>query len=115
MDLYHHDQVDVLDKWLERYDLIVPRTDRCTSSLLSLAPSSSYGNEDDNDVDDDNDSDLEDLAREQSEPHVLEPSTSANTRTSSSSSRFLGFLWTVNAKKTKGASGPSSPVTSSIH
>jgi hypothetical protein len=27
----------------------------------------------------------------------------------------LGFLWTVNAKKTKGASGPSSPVTSSIH
>jgi hypothetical protein len=110
MDLYHHDQVDVLDKWLERYDLIVPRTDRCTSSLLSLAPSSSYDNENDNDVDDDNDSDLEDLAR-----HVLEPSTSANTRTSSSSSRFLGFLWTVNAKKAKAASGPSSPVTSSIH
>lgn len=119
LDIYHHDQVDVLDKWLERYDLIVPRTDRCTSSLLSLAPSSSYGNEDDNDVDDDNESDLEDLTREQqqpSAPHVLEPSTSANTRTSSSSSsRFLGFLWTVNAKKTRAASGPSSPVTSTIH
>ncbi|KAI8339124.1 hypothetical protein BC941DRAFT_422150 [Chlamydoabsidia padenii] len=117
-----HQQVDVLDKWLERYDLIIPRTNRCTSSLLSLAPSSFYDNDHD-EVEDDNDSDLEDLGRQQghrsstppiiTESSYMEPPLSSNTKPSS---RFLGFLWTMNTKKSKvSSSGLSSPVTSSIH
>ncbi|KAI8064458.1 hypothetical protein BC940DRAFT_305763 [Gongronella butleri] len=33
-------QTDVLDKWLERFDLMVPLPDRLTPSTVSLAPSS---------------------------------------------------------------------------
>ncbi|CAO3594058.1 unnamed protein product [Absidia cylindrospora] len=135
-DQYDNDRVDVLDKWLERYDLIVPRADRCTSSLLSLAPSSNYDiDDDDDDVDDNDDSDLQDMSRQQQLtspprtpvteklPQAINPSASTTSSSTSSSPRFLGFLWTINSKRSKtpspsdtSASSSSSPSsTGGIH
>ncbi|ORZ24064.1 hypothetical protein BCR42DRAFT_446042 [Absidia repens] len=108
-DHYDNDRVDVLDKWLERYDLIVPRADRCTSSLLSLAPSSNYDVDvDEDEVDDNDDSDLQDMSRQQHQqltnpprspvteklPQAINPSASTSSTSSdpkSSSSRFWVF------------------------
>jgi hypothetical protein len=107
LDFTHNDQqeVDVLDKWLERYDLIVPRADRSSPSLISLAPSSSFAN--DNDDDSKVDYPLDgDFDGPPSTPihtqHPLDLTTTKN-----SSSRFLGFLWTVNTKKDKVPELPS--------
>ncbi|KAI8332940.1 hypothetical protein BC941DRAFT_452914 [Chlamydoabsidia padenii] len=105
---YHDDQqMDVLDKWLERYDLIVPRADRSSPSLLSLAPSSSFAN-DNNDADIDcNGLDLDGLALPAPQHQLVNLSTT-------SSPRFLGFLWTVNTKKIKVPSSGTSPLGSDL-
>ncbi|CAO3589830.1 unnamed protein product [Absidia cylindrospora] len=110
-------QVDVLNKWLERYDLIVPSTDRFTPSLLSLAPSSAYANDDD-ESSDDSTIDLDKTTTpEHACPIIMDhqqsfldvPSPSPMLKDSPSSSRFLGFLWATRTKKT------SSPLGSGIH
>ncbi|KAI8085111.1 uncharacterized protein BX664DRAFT_338544 [Halteromyces radiatus] len=87
-------QVDVLDKWLGRYDLMVPSTDRFTPSLLSLAPSSTYDNNDD--VDDSN-------SISSRIPTTLDQPSSSESLSSppSKQRRFLGFLSSITAKKSK--------------
>lgn len=119
-DYNDNQQVDVLNKWLERYDLIVPSTDRFTPSLLSLAPSSSYANDDD-EASDISTIDIDRTAtmspaimehhQQQQQQQLLDIPSPTMKKSTSPSSRFLGFLWTTNTTKKSKAS----PLGSGTH
>lgn len=108
--LYTYDtksSTDVLDKWLEKYDLIVPSTDRHTPSLISLAPSSTFESNDNNNDDDD----------DYYYPNIITPMApnfdqsiimdhDDNIKPTPIHSKFFGFLWSISGgnKKNKKAS-----------
>ncbi|KAI8085112.1 uncharacterized protein BX664DRAFT_338545 [Halteromyces radiatus] len=120
----HQDQVNVLDKWLGRYDLIVPSTDRCTPSLLSLAPSSSYDNNDDLDdlnpisprtpVFDQQQHQEHQQQQQQQSSSVKSASSTITTNTTTKPRRFFSFLSSFTSKKNKSATSSSTKASSPV-
>ncbi|KAI9300545.1 hypothetical protein BJ944DRAFT_244096 [Cunninghamella echinulata] len=119
---------DVLDRWLEKYDLLVPSTDRHTPSLISLAPSSTYDNDADSDYSDDEFPNMLSPMTPTTMTHYPPPSHQAlnhnmdgskssptSTSTSSSSSKFFGFLLSISGSKKKHNNNKSSQLDSRIH
>ncbi|CAO3638732.1 unnamed protein product [Cunninghamella blakesleeana] len=114
--LYTYDtksSTDVLDKWLEKYDLIVPTTDRHTPSLISLAPSSTFESNTNNDDEEDDDyPNINTPMTPHFDPSIIMDHPHDDIRPAPSHSKFFGFLLSISGNK---RNKKNTPIDSRIH